>query len=391
MIIKENVAEAARSLYTSKQRTALALLGIIIGIGSVITSVSIGKIAQGEALRQFVTMGVDVLTISTQQPDRLKLGDVVPIPKHADLTLEVAPYAKWSQSTGVIYGGKQIKETSALGVTQNFPYFFKLKLAGGRYLSDLDALTNFCYIGSELNDEMRKISAQDVVGAKINIGESLFTVIGVIEKAPMGMRLSADANRTVFFHIKTLQKLNPDFDIDQVKARVKKDASHNVAIAEIKRYFASRTKLAQVKVESPVEIVEQMKKQMDLFTLLLGAIASISLVVGGVGIMNVMLVSVSERRKEIGIRRALGARQGDIKTQFLIESVILSSLGGLLGVMIGVSASYIFSIVVEWSFALSYQAIIMGVGVSAIVGIFFGFYPAVQASRLDPIVALRSD
>ena len=146
-----------------------------------------------------------------------------------------------------------------------------------------------------------------------------------------------------------------------------------------------------VRIRSAEEIIAQMQKQMRLFTILLGAIGSISLIVGGVGVMNVMLVSVAERKKEIGIRRALGAQRSDIQLQFIVESILLCMVGGLLGIGLGIGASYGISIFSKWSFSLSYDAILLGVIVSAAVGIFFGFYPARQASRLNPIDALRSE
>ena len=134
-----------------------------------------------------------------------------------------------------------------------------------------------------------------------------------------------------------------------------------------------------------------MKKQMQMFTLLLGAIGSISLIVGGVGVMNVMLVSVSERKKEIGIRRAIGARQSDIQTQFLIESLVLCFVGGILGISVGIGASWVIAHVSHWQFIFSMVSVFLGVGVSVGVGIFFGFYPARQAARLSPIEALRAE
>ena len=167
--------------------------------------------------------------------------------------------------------------------------------------------------------------------------------------------------------------------------------TNNAARDQIMAYIAALGKGQTVKITSPEEIIAQMEKQMQMFTLLLGAIGSISLIVGGVGVMNVMLVSVTERRREIGIRRALGAKRGDIRGQFLIESVILSLIGGLFGIIFGIGASWLIAHFAKWQFALSFSAILLGVGVSNAVGIFFGYYPARQASLLDPIVALKSD
>ena len=173
--------------------------------------------------------------------------------------------------------------------------------------------------------------------------------------------------------------------------RVSNGVTNQAARDQVLNYFRSKTKSSSVKVTSPEEIIAQMEKQMQMFTLLLGAIGSISLIVGGVGVMNVMLVSVTERRREIGIRRALGAKRGDIRGQFLIESIILSLIGGFFGIIFGVGASRVISYFAHWHFALSIGAILLGVGVSNAVGIFFGYYPARQASLLDPIVALKSD
>ncbi len=159
---------------------------------------------------------------------------------------------------------------------------------------------------------------------------------------------------------------------------------------QLKKYFQNIDRALAFKVTTAEELVAQMQKQMRMFTLLLAAIGSISLIVGGVGVMNVMLVSVSERRREIGIRRALGARQVDIQMQFLVESVLLSFVGGLLGLFLGIGTCYVICHFTSWQFLLSQSAIVLGVGVSAAIGVFFGFYPARQASRLSPIEALRS-
>jgi putative ABC transport system permease protein len=174
-------------------------------------------------------------------------------------------------------------------------------------------------------------------------------------------------------------------------ARTGPGVHYSDAEREILDYLGKQTRTPEWKVFSAEELIERMEKQMRLFTLLLGAVGSISLIVGGVGVMNIMLVSVSERRKEIGIRRALGARRGDIQSQFLIESVILSLLGGIIGIALGVTSSYVIASFSKWQFLISYAAILLGFGVSSAVGVFFGFYPARQASRLDPITALRTE
>ena len=165
---------------------------------------------------------------------------------------------------------------------------------------------------------------------------------------------------------------------------------HTQATAAVQAYFRRVAPNLEVRVRSAKELIASMQRQTQLFALLLGAIGSISLIVGGIGVMNVMLVSVTERRKEIGIRRALGAKRGDIQLQFLIESLVLSLLGGVFGMGLGIGVAYGACQYGNWEFFVSTMALLLGVGVSSGVGLFFGFYPARQAARLDPITALRS-
>ena len=399
MTLKASVKAAARSLYAAKQRTILALLGIIIGIGSVIAMVSIGTIVSAEALKQFKEMGTDILTIRKdfsreQEAARksdvpIQLNDALNIPAFCPTVLAVAPYI--SQDGEISYAGKKLEGGSVLGVTQSFAAINKLRVEKGRFISDLDEYGHFCVIGNSIYQKMKESGDSNIIGEKIKLGGAIFTIAGMLEKGPGGgMMRQFEPDESVYIHITTAMRLKGNAEISTITARISPDASAQAAQKQIKEYF-KKTKTPAVRVTTAEELIENMQKQMRLFTLLLGAIGSISLIVGGVGIMNIMLVSVSERRKEIGICRAFGARRKDIQSQFLLESIILSLIGGVMGIAIGVLLSFIVSYFSKWEFMISYTAIFLGVFVSSAVGVFFGFYPARQASRLDPIVALRSE
>jgi len=180
-------------------------------------------------------------------------------------------------------------------------------------------------------------------------------------------------------------------EISAITVRLKPDADSQAGMRQITDWYARVAPDVPIDCMSAEQLIEQMQRQMRLFTLLLGAIGSISLIVGGVGVMNVMLVSVTERRREIGIRRALGARRRDIQIQFLVEALLLCSAGGLLGAGVGALATRIVSHFCHWQFVWTSGALILAIAVSSVIGVFFGFYPAGQAARLNPIVALREE
>lgn len=403
MIHPSNLKEAARSLLSSKQRTILALIGIVIGIGSVIAMVSVGRIVQDEALRQFKEMGTDILTIEKEfggglpgggggrpaAKSALKLDTIRAIPSRCPAISSVAPSVRGTGEAS--FNGKKLERSGPMGVTASFLAINKLSIREGRFLSDLDEQSRFCVIGSQVAAELQKKGADPVVGSKIRIGDNLFTVIGVTSEVPQGGMRRFEPNEMIYLHITTSLRVFANAEISSITARVSPGYTNTAARDQVLAYFVSLGMGSAVRITSPEEIIAQMEKQMQMFTLLLGAIGSISLIVGGVGVMNVMLVSVTERRREIGIRRALGAKRSDIRGQFLIESVILSLIGGLFGIIFGLGASWLIAHFANWQFSLSVGAILLGVGVSNAVGIFFGYYPARQASLLDPIVALKSD
>ncbi len=396
MILGANIKEAALSLWSAKQRSILALVGILVGIGSVIAMVSVGTIVQNEALRQFREMGTDILSIASEGGVReqmqgeagINLGTAQAIPEFCSQIETIAPYT--SIFGTLKYKGEKF-DAPGLGVTASFMDINKLSLTGGRFLSDLDQFMYFCVAGSSVQQKLHEWGVQDIVGTKIIYKDKQFTIIGTMAYAsPTHMR-PYEVSAGIMIPLSTSRRLGEKGNIHRILARMIPGGDHLVAGEEIQRYFQTKSKDLTVRIQSAEELIAQMQKQMQMFTLLLGVIGSISLIVGGVGVMNVMLVSVTERRKEIGIRRALGARQKDIQSQFLVESIILCLTGGALGVGLGLGASFTIARFSNWQFFISHSAVILGVVVSAVVGLFFGFYPARQAAKMNPIDALRAE
>lgn len=395
MILKANLVEALRSLASSKQRTLLALIGIVIGIGSVIAMVSVGMIVKAETLKQFTSMGTNILTISKgfgsekgPAGKQLSLSAALAIPEHCPSCLLAAPY---TSAYGDVRYNREKNQTSAMGVTGQAADIYKLHLSEGRFLSDLDKYMFFCVLTSSMADWLRENGMTEAVGTQITFADRIFTVVGVLKEVPSGGMRPYELTQGILIPITTAMRLPNRPQLSGVTVRIAPGATPDGATAEIRHYFSKRQKGLNIRVQSAQQIIQGMQKQMQMFTLLLGAIGSISLIVGGVGVMNVMLVSVSERKKEIGIRRALGALQSDILAQFLIESLVLSFTGGILGIVLGVGAAWVISHFSGWTFFVSSMPIVLGVGVSAAVGVFFGLYPARKAARLKPIDALRAE
>lgn len=394
MIIKANVNMGIRSLLASKQRTLLALLGIVIGIGSVIAMVSVGIIASEHALKQFREMGTDYIVISKgwgggfgENAPKITLEQAIELPHRVANILEATPMG--SSGTNFIYQGQNYS-AQILATLGNFLSINRFQMAEGRYISDLDVNMNYCILGSEVVDELREKGVTKFLGIEIMFRDRLFSVIGLLEKTPSGGMKPFSANRSIMIPISTYMRSFDDPEISNIIGRIKPGALASEVAEDIKNYFRLVDPQLEIEVQTAEELIQQQNKQSQLFTLLLGAIGSISLIVGGVGVMNVMLVSVSERKKEIGIRRALGALRRDIQMQFLIESLVLCLVGGMIGLAMGIGASYILAQQNGWDFMVSKAAILLGIGVSTAVGLFFGYYPARQASMLDPIIALRS-
>ena len=396
-ILAANLREAVRSLHGARLRTVLGLIGVMLGISSVIAMISLGEIATAESRKRFEALGPDILAItksdtsaaSRRQGAVIGLEDALALADAVPTVSEAAPQTEAQGSFA--YRGKSVGQGLTQGVSAAFAGVNRLQVAEGRFLSDMDAERYFAVVGADLASAMRRGGAREVVGDILEIDERLFTVVGVLADTPETYALpyQLQANQSVFVPITTVRRIDPSTEIGLIVARAAAGVHHADAARDVQAYFGGRTRDLALRVTSAEQLIEQMESQLGLMTLLLGAVGSISLIVGGIGVMNIMLISVAERRREIGIRRALGAKRGDIQGQFLIEAVILTLCGGLAGIVVGTGATYGVCRFTGWEFFVSPTSVAIGVGVSSVVGVFFGFQPAYQASRLDPIVALQ--
>jgi len=397
-MLSTHIRTAINSLYTAKQRTLLALVGIGIGIGSVIAMVSIGIIYGEETMRQYKEMGTNIVRIKksrekNQENNRVKipLKETLELPYSIPNIISVAPIMLgWGNYH---FAGKQ-SGARLVGVTESFKDLYQLRLKEGRFISDLDKNQPYVVVGQHiLNNDIFSSFEGKLIGSQVKIGRRIYTIIGIIESAPASVFHPNFSKYIIdmafIMPISSAQRYSKYNEIIWVTVRLKSDAVPSLVARQIEQYFAKRVKGLQLEIKTAEELIVQKEKQAQMLTLLLGAIGSISMLVAGVGIMNVMLTSVIERRREIGILRAIGARQRDIQWQFLTEAVILSLVGGAFGIALGIGAAYLFAWFKGLQFIISSMAIILGIGVSLGVGSFFGFYPAYKAAKLDPIMALR--
>ncbi len=396
-ILQANAREAVNSLRKARLRTLLGLLGIMIGISSVITMVSLGEIAREQARKEFEAIGTDILIIrksyETSTPEQeaaeIDLADAVALapalPSIAEAAPRIASYGEFR------YAGKTVGEGTIQGVTASYFSVNRLSMASGRFISNLDANRHYCVVGAGIAEAMRQVGVQQLVGQILEIDEELFTVLGTLndKQESYTLPIRVEANNSVFIPITTAQRLDSNPEIDVIVARSSAGVHYEQAVQDVHSFMRNRSRDLLLDIITAKEWIARMEAQMRIMTLLLAAVGSISLIVGGIGIMNIMLVSVAERRREIAIRRALGARRGDIQSQFLIESIILTVAGGALGVVLGLLVTWVACQFTEWEFLISGISVVSGIGTASAVGLFFGFQPARQASRLDPITALQ--
>jgi putative ABC transport system permease protein len=397
---------ALRALMVNKMRSALTMLGIIIGVGAVIAMVAVGSGAKKRIAEQIASMGSNMLIVlsGSSTSGGLRFGSgTVPTLKVDDakaISTEI-PAVKYVAPTlgGVaqVVFGNQNWSTVINGTTPEILEIREWPLSSGRSFTqqDVDGATKVCLLGQTVVDNL--FGGIDPIGQVIRIKNVPLTVIGVL--APKGQSTGGqDQDDTIIVPLTTAQKrlFGMQFPgmvrLILVQAREPegmKDVENQINDLLRQRHHIQPNQDNDFTVRNLTEIMATAEQSASVMSLLLGAIASISLIVGGIGIMNIMLVSVTERTREIGIRIAVGAKGRDILLQFLIESLVLSLIGGMIGIGVGVTGTVVLATFTQWPTLFSMQAILLAFLFSGSVGVFFGFYPARKASLLNPIEALR--
>jgi putative ABC transport system permease protein len=421
MSIIECFKVAIRGLTNNKLRTALTMLGIIIGVGVVILVVAIGEGASQRIADTVNSLGTNLLTVSANRnrvrlnaatsstattstaaaaaavsSNHLTLDDSKKIAENFTKTVDaVAPQV---DSNVQIRLGNVDASTSLIGTNLDYPYVKNVEVATGRFFTqdELDGTLKVCVIGQTVVENLTGDPHTNMVGTTISINRQNFQVLGVL--VPRGATSwGQDQDDVILVPVTTAMRrvLNRQ-QINDILVRCTTPAMMPLATEQISAFLRNRHHIPppypdndDFRIRSQTDLLQTQQSVTGTMTMLLSLVAVISLVVGGIGIMNIMLVSVTERTREIGIRKAIGATPYDILLQFLIEAAIISLLGGLVGIGLGVGGSRLLSAVAGWNTIVNWTAIIAAVVVSAGVGIFFGIYPASKAAALNPIEALR--
>jgi len=389
--------QALVNLTASKLRSFLAVLGILVGTAAVVALISCGQLATEKALEQFKALGTDLLAVAVYQksPSKSHSGDDSltadqwqQIGDRVSSVIKTAPYSTAYQPLS--FQGK-LMQGVVIGADENLAGIIQINLIKGHFVSFVESFEHFCVIGDGLAQQMKEISMDDPIGKQLRIGQSLYTIIGIAEHWKENGFFNEDINQAAIIPIAGMSVVSKDTKINNAVMLLKPDSPIDDVITQIKDIITSMVPKLSVFPRSAKQIIASMESQGRIFTLLLAVIGGISLLVGGIGVMNVMLVSVSERKKEIGIRKAVGAKNSEIQALFLAESVMLSLLGGILGVILGLIFTRIVAYFSGWNFTIYLLPPIAGFFVSAATGIFFGFYPARRAAKLEPMVSLRSE
>ncbi|MBA3047486.1 ABC transporter permease [Patescibacteria group bacterium] len=409
----QSVATSITALLANKARSFLTMLGIIIGVGAVIVIMAVGAGAQSLILAQVETLGTNLIGVMPGKSDEagpptsamgivittLTYEDVMALREKSNVpnAVDVVGY---TNGTGTANWGSNSYDTNLKGVTVGYIEVEGGELDNGRFFSKEEEtnLSRVAVIGSTVKKEL--FGESEVIGQRIKIKKHTFEVIGVM--AERGTVAFQDYDDQILMPIKTMQKLIAGVNYLGL-IRIKIDSEENIdrAISDVEMTLRDQHDIADLSGDSDDFSVRSAAEALDMITVItdalryfLAAMAALSLIVGGIGIMNIMLVSVTERTREIGLRKAVGANNFNIMSQFLIEAVVVTLLGGIIGIIGGAVFSYLIAVIAnfmgyDWAFVVSLLSIVLAIAVSTAVGLIFGLYPARKASMLEPVEALR--
>jgi putative ABC transport system permease protein len=404
MLLGEIISVALGALRANKLRSLLTMLGIVIGVGAVIAVVALGTGAQQAVKDRIAALGTTLLTVNPGQQrgqgvaiaggqQRLTIDDANAVDERATTLLAVQPEMRSQQQ--VVYGNKNAN-TQIIGTTPNYLEVRKYTLKVGKMFTaaDNEGRQRVVVLGSAVVDNLGITTPEALIGELVRIRGTQFQVIGVLASKGQANAFQ-NPDDQVLVPIQTARfRVNGSDRLQSISALAETEDKIPDAMADIQRILRRQHRIRQgapddFQIRNQSDILTTTQETTQVMTYLLSGIAAVSLLVGGIGIMNIMLVSVTERTHEIGIRKALGATRWNILLQFLIEAVVLCILGGILGIALGAGGAVIMSQVAGWTTRISSTAIVMAFAFSAFVGVAFGVWPARRAAVLDPIIALR--
>jgi putative ABC transport system permease protein len=391
----QTLIESLDSLRLLGRRSWLAMLGIAVGCAAIVALLNIGQNAANEAMTAFKGMGAETIVASfpfsplnsRALPPALDTRSLL---KKLPSIAQVAPTT--FHSGQVRYAGRTV-DAVVLGTTGGLAETLNLKLAQGRFISDFDQQATYIVAGAKVAHELGVgVPGRPLIaGMQLQIEGYLFEVIGIARPQAPNPLIPIQVDEALFIPIESMRRLQPSPQLSSVIAKVRDGAVIAESAQDLRTYLEEALKGHDVEVLVPQQLIDSLTHQSNTFSYLLAGLGGISLLVGGAGVMNVMLMNVSERRREIGVRMALGARARDIRMLFLLEAACLSVTGSLVGAAVGLLSAFLFVWFSGWRFTLAIESLPLGVGSSLFIGLFFGLYPAVTASRLQPVQALRDD